>query len=95
MHFVYILYSARSDIYYVGESNDVSVRMKYHNQLNKGGFTSKHRPWTVKRILKFEDRGTAIKVERYIKRRKSRLYIISLIEDEEVCQKLIDQFKAG
>ena len=51
MHFVYILYSPSSDLYYVGESGDVDVRLIFHNKLNPGSFTSKHRPWQLKKTI--------------------------------------------
>ena len=92
MHFVYILYSPSSDIYYVGESDNVTVRMNFHNLLNPHSFTSKHRPWSLKKTIPVSSRSIARKIERYIKKRKSRKFIISLINNDIAVQKLITKF---
>ncbi|MCB0611642.1 MAG: GIY-YIG nuclease family protein, partial [Lewinella sp.] len=47
MHFVYILYSEGSQIYYVGQTPDLSTRLLFHNELSEKSFTSRHRPWEL------------------------------------------------
>ena len=50
VHSVYILYSAKSDRYYVGETDDVARRVELHNTgYFKGAFTSGADDWIVKR----------------------------------------------
>jgi len=70
MYYVYILYSASSDKYYVGQTENVEVRLEYHNELTENSFTSKHRPWVVKRIIEVSTRREALIIEKYIKKRK-------------------------
>jgi len=81
MFYIYILYSDSADRYYIGHTNDPDRRLTEHNTSEELKFTSKYRPWTM--LLAFEvseSRGEAIKVERFIKRQKSRTFIKKLIE---------------
>ncbi|MEL6193163.1 MAG: GIY-YIG nuclease family protein [Bacteroidota bacterium] len=82
---IYILYSEKSDKYYVGQTYDVQKRLHDHNSgerpNQKSKYTFKHRPWVLK--ASFEVRGgrsNAMKVEQYIKRQKSRAFIEKLLE---------------
>jgi putative endonuclease len=78
-HYLYILYSASKDKYYTGESHDPSIRLKLHNEgatrSTKGGV-----PWILVYTELHPDRTSALKREKEIKRRKSRKYILELIE---------------
>ena len=91
--YVYILYSASSDKYYVGQTHDVEARLDDHNQGNRSNqsakYTFKHRPWELKaKICLGEDRSIAIRTERYIKRQKSRKFIQQLIDSKDESDKL-------
>jgi putative endonuclease len=84
MFYVYILYSERTDRYYVGHTNDPQRRLIEHNTTNDNKFTTKFRPWEM--LLSFEvseSRGEALKMERFIKKQKSRLFIKRLIESKD------------
>ena len=97
MFYVYILYSSSADKYYVGSSADVDARLHDHNhgdrpdQLKK--YTAKHRPWELKlTIVAGEIRSEGMKMERFIKGKKSRRFIEQLIAakgDEAQMDKLI------
>jgi putative endonuclease len=85
MFYVYILYSEKSDIYYVGSTDEVSRRLVEHNQLSKDSFTSKHRPWKLRASFPVGDsRGLALTIERHIKKQKSRRYIEDLIKRDSI-----------
>ena len=94
MHFVYILHSTKSDIFYVGQSADVNTRLQFHNHLNPKGFTAKHRPWSLAKSIPFPNQSSAIRAERYIKKRKSRLYIQQLIDQQDIVDNLILRFSS-
>ena len=84
MFYVYILFSESFDKYYVGHSNDYLRRLNEHNSNIRMTFTHKYKPWKLKAFFKVnENRGDAMKIEKYIKRQKSRKVIIRLINDPE------------
>ena len=92
MYCIYILYSVASDIYYVGYTDDVKRRLEEHNDLSENSFTSKHRPWELKGSYVVSDnRGQTMKIEKHIKRQKSRIYIESILERGNI-DKLIERY---
>ncbi len=85
MYYVYILYSGFSDKYYVGHTDDVVRRLKEHNELSESSYTSKHRPWILKAYFQIsEDRGLAMRVERFIKKQKSRKFIEKVLDNNDI-----------
>ena len=85
MYFIYFLYSNKSDIYYVGHSDDYLKRFEQHNNSDRDTFTRKHRPWILKAVFKCgNDKGVAIKIERFIKKQKSRKLIERIITGEDL-----------
>ena len=95
MYFVYILHAPASDIYYTGQTDNLPLRLQFHNELSQNSFTSKHRPWVLKRSIPVESRSTAILIEKYIKGRKSKKFIERLIEDQEAIEKLLRRFNSA
>jgi putative endonuclease len=78
MFFVYIIYSAKWDKYYVGSCNDLEIRVLQHNEGRN--ISTKHGvPWELKYSASFITRGEATKREKEIKSKKSRKYIEWLI----------------
>ena len=90
-----MLYSVKSDLHYIGISNDVDLRLQFHNSLSSSGFTSKHRPWVLKVSISVPSQAHAIRIERYIKKRKSRSFIQRIISDDRTRMKLVKRFGAG
>ncbi len=81
-YFVYILYSKSADKYYIGHSPDPSKRLAEHNSyVDTKKFTAKHQPWIMmKQFPVSENRGQAIRIERYIKKQKCRKTIQQIIQ---------------
>jgi len=79
--YVYILYSLRSDRYYVGETQDVNARLDSHVR-GISRYTSIASDWRVVYTECFKFRAEAIKREKEIKRKKSRNYIKWLIASQ-------------
>ena len=77
MYYIYILHSVAHDIYYVGYTNDYVRRLQEHNhQEHFNTFTSKYRPWQLRAVFQCGDsEKEAIKIERFIKKQKSRAFI--------------------
>jgi len=76
--YVYIIQSLRDESYYVGTTGDLSNRIERHNQ-GRSTFTKPKRPWKLVYSEECPDRSTAMKKEYAIKRRKSKDYILNLI----------------
>ena len=89
MYYVYILYSTSSDKYYVGQTDNIELRLKFHNELSGKSYTSKHRPWELKRIIEVTNRSEAVRVEGMIKKRKSRKYIELLVKYDSEIEKIL------
>lgn len=75
MFYIYLLYSASADKYYVGYSNDYQRRFIEHNTTERITYTAKHRPWILKAVFECSIVETeAIRIERFIKKQKSRIW---------------------
>ena len=90
MFYIYFLYSPDYDKYYVGHTDNVSRRIKEHNNSNNLTYTCKYRPWQLTYNFKVsESRGDALKIEKFIKKQKSRKLIEKIIREKLT----FDQFK--
>jgi len=64
--YVYILYSEKHDMYYVGASNDVLDRLNRHNSgLEK--HTKKYKPWKLEWFTEKPNKSAAFKLEKKLK----------------------------
>ena len=81
MYYLYILYSFHLDRYYIGYTEDISMRLKEHLWEHKG-FTSKAKDWELKYSENFENKTDAMFRERQIKKWKSRKLIEKLISSQ-------------
>ena len=80
--YVYIIQSIRDESYYVGTTADLSKRIERHNQ-GRSSYTKAKRPWKLVYFEEHPDRSSAMKTEYAIKRRKSKDYIVNLIQYTE------------
>ncbi len=76
--YVYILYSKSKDKYYVGQSDDLKVRLASHNT-GKSPYTAIASDWALVYFEKYVSRTESRKRENEIKRKKSRKYIEWLV----------------
>ncbi len=80
MFYVYILYSAGADKYYIGHTDDVNRRLLEHNEISEKSYTSRFRPWELKVFFPVgEERGFAMKIEKHLKKQKNKLYLEEII----------------
>ncbi len=75
---VYILYSKVIDRYYVGFTNDMERRLTEHNR-KKGKYTDSGIPWYLVYSETYSTKTEAMQREKFIKLKKSRTFIESLI----------------
>ena len=83
LYYIYILYSQTSDLYYVGYTNDYKRRLEQHNGSTSNTFTSKHRPWVIKAMFTCgHNEGDAMRLEKFIKKQKSKFFLQKLVNSE-------------
>jgi putative endonuclease len=83
MYTVYILYSRRLDHYYVGQTSDIEIRLARHNS-GLVRWTSQGVPWKMVYTESYATRSEAVERERFIKSRKSRVFIEKLIRGTDL-----------
>jgi len=89
MYCCYIIYSAKKDKYYIGETRNLSERLILHNTGGLGpSFTSQSQDWILYLQIECETRQMSRQIERHIKRMKSRRYIENLKQYPEMVKKL-------
>ena len=92
MFYIYFLYSEKHDKYYVGYSDDPERRLLEHNTDTRMTFTHKFRPWILKAYYPVsENRGQAIKIERFIKKQKNKLFIQKIIENSQLFEAIVNK----
>lgn len=91
MHFIYILYSKKLKKYYIGETYNVELRLDQHNQgfYKENSYTKKGEPWELVFQLQCNTKKQAQKIERHIKKMKSKKYIQNFIQYKEIQKKLL------
>ena len=82
-YYVYIIQSELDKSYYIGSTQDLVERLKRHNQ-GRSRYTKTKRPWILVYSEEFPDRSSAMKRENYIKNKKSRSYINTLIKTKKL-----------
>jgi len=81
-HYVYILQSMKNKRYYIGVTNNTQRRIIEHNS-GLVRSTAPHKPWILKRVEEFPDINTAYQRERFIKSKRSRKIIETIIRSAE------------
>ena len=80
-YFVYIIYSADSNVFYKGMSSDPYKRLMYHNKgLNR--YTRSRIPWELVYIEKCKDKRSALIREKQLKK-YNHIYIQELINSNK------------
>jgi putative endonuclease len=82
MYYIYILYSKVADKFYVGHSRDPWKRLEQHNANRIDKYTGKYSNWELKAVFEISPfKGEANKFEKFIKRQKSKLLLLKLIDE--------------
>ena len=81
MYYIYILYSKQADKYYVGHSEDPWKRLAQHLENTGEKYTGSYKDWELRAVFEASAiKGEADKIERFIKRQKSRKLIEKMLE---------------
>jgi putative endonuclease len=83
MFYLYIIYSASVDKYYVGQTDNIKERLASH-QSGISKYTSISDDWTLVYSESYDTRNEAIRRENEIKKKKSRKYIEWIISESKV-----------
>jgi len=76
--YVYIIYSASHDRHYIGQTQDVELRLSRHNSgIEKA--TAPYKPWMVKCVVEKPSRGEAMMLEKKLKN-LSRIKLLAFID---------------
>ena len=78
--YIYFLRS-KSGKFYVGYSSNPWERVIEHNTVQHDTFTSKHRPWKLVAVFFIgTSESQAIRIERFIKKQKTKAFIEKLTD---------------
>ena len=89
MLFRSVIYSQSADSYYIGETVNVEERLIQHQQhLYAGSYTKIASDWELAFLLICKDRASALKVEKHLKKGKSKVYLKRLHQDKDALEKL-------
>ncbi|MBW1295469.1 GIY-YIG nuclease family protein [Aquimarina litoralis] len=94
MHYLYILYSPTIDRFYIGETTNLHQRVIDHNNHKyQRGFTKAAKDWSIKLYKICESKQQAMFLEKFIKRMKSKKFILKVIENPSILDDIIDKNK--
>ncbi|HYC84723.1 MAG TPA: GIY-YIG nuclease family protein [Chryseosolibacter sp.] len=86
---VYILYSPSLDRYYIGQTENIDVRINWHKRkVFLRCFTARASDWHIFLTVDCISRKQAVNIEAHIKNMKSRKYIQNLVKYPEIIEKL-------
>ena len=92
MHFVYIIYSKEANKYYVGETDNIELRLsKHNNHLYPDSFTKIAEDWKVVLLFNCVSRAQAIRLEQFIKKMKSKVFIQKVITNPSILEDIISK----
>jgi putative endonuclease len=90
---VYILYSKSIDRFYTGSCKDLDKRLNQHlNNKFEKSFTSKTSDWEIYHVIEKLEYSQARKIEKHIKKMKSKKYVQNLKRYPEIIEKLKQKF---
>jgi putative endonuclease len=90
----YILYSKQLDIFYTGITQEnIESRLSKHNQASYGfHFTSRANDWEVFLLIECDSVSQSMKIEKHIKKMKSKKFIYNLKLFPQIIEKLKQQY---
>lgn len=91
---VYIIYAPSIDIFYIGETMDLSKRLEDHNAgVYNHSFTKRADDWELFLNILCSNREQALRIEKHIKKMKSRIYLKNLTLYPEMIEKLKTKYQ--
>ena len=82
MYYLYIFYSESADKYYVGRSANPWQRLEQHLSNSGDKYTGSYKDWKLAAVFEVSQfKGDADKIEKFIKKQKSRRLIETILKD--------------
>ena len=89
-HYLYIIFSPSKKTFYVGETDDLEIRLEKHNShAYSGSFTKIASDWEFALTKIFKEKKDAIFLEKFIKRMKSKKFIVRVIENPQILDDIL------
>ena len=76
MYFVYLLKSDKDGRFYIGHTQDIQIRLQYHNS-GRSKYTRNRGPWKLLAFKSFDSRSEAMREEMRLKKLKNRERILT------------------
>lgn len=75
MYYVYVIYSKKSKKKYTGQTEDLELRLKQHNEGTLGFYTKNKGPWELIYVEEYTTRSEAMAREKWLKSGKGREFV--------------------
>ncbi len=83
MFYIYILFSNAAEKHYVGFTSNPTLRLEQHNSNSSEKYTGKYYDWKMVALFQCgESRSEAMKLEKFIKKQKSKNLLLKLIDPD-------------
>jgi len=90
MHYLYIIFSEKTDKFYIGETHNIESRIEKHKTHSyENSFTKIAEDWELKLSFECKDRNEALFLEKFIKRMKSKKFIQRIIDEPEILNDIL------
>jgi len=80
MYYVYVLESCKNNQWYIGQSSNLKLRLKEHND-GKSIHTKRNLPWKLIFYVSFIEKSDSIRFEKYLKSGYGRKFLKNCIRD--------------
>ncbi len=91
--YVYILHSSILNKYYVGYAEDLTLRVRQHNEgFYINAYTKITDDWVLFYSIRCQSKKQAILIERHIKNMKSTVYIENLKKYPDIALRLLAKY---
>ena len=89
---VYILFSEKLSKFYIGFSENLQQRIEFHNSSQNLKWTKAGAPWNLYFLIDCSSKSQAMAIEKYIKKQKSKQYILDLKNKPDSLNNLMTKF---
>ena len=89
---VYILHSNILDRYYIGFTQNLDLRLEFHENSESRKFTSNAKDWKLFFRIDCTSKAQGLCIESHIKKMKSKKYIENLKQYPEMIDKLKNRY---